>query len=144
MKRIAIAAMFALSVGRAEACAGPENQPGQTMDVNFARNSSVIDGANLLALANWAVDLRLKYPFLESASIVGLADANEGNRQDLAEARAANVSRSLDSFGVHASSISVIGRVYKPLLSGSKHEPSGTRAEVSLVPGCPNNCCDGN
>ncbi|WP_133666244.1 hypothetical protein [Paraburkholderia sp. BL10I2N1] len=143
MKQFVIVGILLLSVGRVLACDGPENRPGETIDVTFAQNSSAIDGTNMLALANWLIDLRLKYPILESSSVVGLADAKESNPKMLAEARAANVSRSLDFFGIHASRVSVIGRVYKPMLPGSAYEPIGTRAEVTLVPGCPNNCCDG-
>jgi hypothetical protein len=97
----------------------------------------------MLALANWSVDLRQKYPLLESSSIVGFADGKERNSLSLAKDRANNVSRVLNSFGIQASSASVIGRVYKPMLPSSKYEPTGSRAEVTFVPGCSNNCCDG-
>lgn len=143
MKQFVIAWMLLLSIGQVFACDGPQNQRGETIDVTFAQNSSAIDGTNLLALANWVTDVRLKYPILESASIVGFADAKEGNPRILAEQRATSVIQSLDFFRIHASSVSAIGRVYKPMLPGSTYEPTGTRAEVTLVPGCPNNCCDG-
>jgi hypothetical protein len=143
MRQFAIACVLLLFTGTSFACTGAENQPGQTIDVNFSKNSSVIDGANMLALANWTVDFQLKYPILESVSIVGLAAPEESNPKALAEKRANNVHRALDLFGVRAPSASVIGRVYKSMLPASKYEPTGTHAEVTLVPGCPNKCCTG-
>jgi len=143
MRRIVVASLLLLSVARAFACSGPQNQPGQTIDVNFAENSSSIDGESILSLVNWSVDLRLKHPILESSSIVGFAAEKEKNSLALANDRANNVNHLLDSFGIHATSASVIGKVYTPMLPGSTYEPTGTRAEVTLVPGCPNDCCDG-
>jgi len=144
VKGIVVASILLLSISRAFACSGSQNQPGQTIDIEFTKNSSFIDGKNMLALANWSVDLRIKYQLLESSSIVGFADEKEKNSLVLAKDRANNVSRLLDSFGIHASSASIIGKIYKPMLPNSKYEPTGTRAEVTLVPGCPNKCCDGN
>ncbi|MDR3096949.1 MAG: hypothetical protein LBV73_07730 [Paraburkholderia sp.] len=107
------------------------------------KNESSIDGTNMLAIANWLIDMKLKYLILESASIVGFADAKETNPKLLAEARANNVRRSLDFFSVRVASASTLGRVYKPMLPGSPSEPAGNRAEFTLVPGCPDNCCTG-
>lgn len=139
-----LAMLIALSsVGNALACDDAQNRPGETTDITFSKNSSAVDGKNMMALANWAIDTRSKYFKFESSSIVGFADAREDSPKSLADERASNVAHALDLFGIQSSNTSVIGRVYKPMIPGSKYEPSGNRAEVTLVPGCPNNCCDG-
>ncbi|WP_198361559.1 hypothetical protein [Burkholderia ubonensis] len=142
MKNLAVAIVLALSVVRVFACVGAENQPGETTDVTFEHNVSTPSNASVLKLANWVIDLRAKYPTFEAVAVIGLAEIGERNPEELATARAAQVQNSLQLLSAHASKVSVSAHVYKPMLPGSKYEPSGARVEVTLIPGCPNNCCD--
>ncbi|WP_322060334.1 hypothetical protein [Paraburkholderia sp. J63] len=136
MKRIALLISLALAVSRAFACAGSPEIPGQTKDVNFSFNSSEISNAEILSLANWIVDTHSKRSGLEGVSIVGLADSREHNPQLVAEDRARNVKQTLDVIGVRSATVGLIAHVYKPTMPNDKYEPTGTRVEVTLIPGC--------
>lgn len=73
---------------------------------------------------------------LEGISVVGLADAREQYPQRIAEDRARNAKDVLDTLGVRSATASVVAHVYKPATEANKYEPTGTRAEVTLIPAC--------
>jgi outer membrane protein OmpA-like peptidoglycan-associated protein len=136
LKRIALSMLSALAMSSAFACSSPASQLGQTKDINFDFNSSEINNSEILSLANWIVDTRSKRSTLEGVSIVGLADKREHDPQGTAEDRAKNVKQTLDVLGVGSTTMGVIAHVYKPTIPNDKYEPTGTRAEVTLIPVC--------
>ncbi|CAM2172033.1 OmpA-like domain-containing protein [Paraburkholderia sacchari] len=139
LKRIVLLTFFLLSISRAFACSGQTSQPGPTRDINFDFNSSAMSNSEVFSLANWIVDTGSALTTFEGVSVVGLADARERNPQRIAEERAKNVKHALDMLGVRSATAGVIAHVYKPAMPNSKYEPTGTRAEVTLIPACPNN-----
>lgn len=96
----------------------------------------MINNAEVLSLADWIVDTRSRISALEGVSIIGLADKREHDPESIAEDRARNVRQVLDMLGVRSATISVIAHVYKPMMPDDKYEPTGTRAEVTLIPAC--------
>lgn len=136
-----ILALFCVS---ALACEGPQNLPGQYIDVSFDRASSVLSNAQILKLANWSLDIRSRFNIVESLSVIGLAERSEQNPPQLAKDRAEAVSRSLAQLGIQSTKEDVSGQVYKPRDPPSAYDEGGRRVEVSLGPGCPNNCCSDN
>ncbi|MEI7293628.1 hypothetical protein WCQ02_15910 [Paraburkholderia tropica] len=136
MKRVILLLSFALSMPCALACEGSSPIPGVTRDINFGFNSSEISNAEILSLANWVVDTHSKRSVLKGVSITGLADKREHNAQHIAEARANVVKKTLDVLGVQAAQYEVTAHLYRPALPNDKFEPSGTRAELTLIPEC--------
>ncbi|QGZ62211.1 OmpA family protein [Paraburkholderia acidisoli] len=137
MKRIVLFLSLALALPCAFACAGSPPIPGVTRDINFAFNSSEMSNAEILSLANWIVDTHSKRSVLEGVSITGLADKREHNPQLIAEERANIVKRTLDVLGVRAAKFEVVGHLYRAAVPNDKFEPTGTRAELTLIPECP-------
>ncbi|WP_321842712.1 OmpA family protein [Paraburkholderia bannensis] len=141
MKEIELKNLISLSLpflflSHALACTG---QPGQTRDINFEFNSSALSNSEILSLANWIVDTGATRSTLEGISVIGLADTRERNPQRIAEERAKNAKDALLVLGVRSATTEVAAHVYKPAKPGSKYEPTGTRAEVTLIPACLNN-----
>lgn len=136
LKRSALSVLFVFAIPRAFACADSASGQGQTGDINFDFDSSSIRNAEILSLANWIVDTRTRNRVLEGVSIVGLADKREHDPQRLAEGRANEARQTLEAFGVRAATTGVTAHVYKPTMPEDKYEPTGTRAEVTLIPAC--------
>lgn len=136
MKRIIFLTFFALTISKGFACPESSNRPGPTRDINFDFNSSAISNSEILSLANWIVDTRETLSTLEGVSIIGLADEHERNPERMAEDRAKNVKQALNVLGVRSGTTGVIAHIYKPTRPSDKYEPTGTRAEITLIPGC--------
>jgi outer membrane protein OmpA-like peptidoglycan-associated protein len=132
-------ATFCLS---AQACSGPQNLPGENIDIEFAKNSSNVTGENLLKLANWTVDMKLKYSARDDLHIGGFAEISEASPLELAGHRAEGVKMTLVRFGFVDVPTHVSARIYKPLVPNTIDQ-SGRRVEVQLLPGCADDCCDG-
>lgn len=134
--------MIGLASIGAQACETSQNLPGQNIDLYFGRDSAQVSADQVLKLANWAVDMRLRYPIQEVLSIGGLAEASEKDPGNLATQRAEVAKTMLMQFGLTHVPYDVRGRVDNPF--GSVESPEKVRrAEIELSPGCPNNCCDG-
>lgn len=58
--------------------------PGQNFDVYFSQDSAVVSASEMLRLANWTTDQRIKYPRQEVFQIDGRAEERERNPQSLA------------------------------------------------------------
>jgi hypothetical protein len=123
------------------ACQSSHNLPGQNIDLFFATNSAQVSADQVLKLASWAVDTRLKYPIQDGMYIGGLADASEKKSEELAMRRAEAAQTLLTQFGFTKVPYEVRGRIYKPYDPSDPRE-SGKRVEIELSPGCPNHCCD--
>jgi len=113
--------------------------PVRTLDISFERNSAKIPGNELVKLANWAIDLQLKYPNLDRTSIGGLAEANEKEPRALAEQRAENVRQILFTLGFGRAPIDVDARLYAAHHIDGMTE-DGRRVEIDFLPGCPHEC----
>ena len=117
----------------AHAC-NTHNQPGQNFDLWFAENSAHASNEQIFRLANWAVDVRMKYPVREGVSITGLAIAAENKPKELAKRRAEDAQAMLMQFGINAVPYVVESRVY-----GSDHifylSENWKRVEIAILVG---------
>ncbi|VXC53987.1 conserved exported hypothetical protein [Burkholderia sp. 8Y] len=123
------------------ACQGPQNLPGQYIDVTFEKNSSAISNSQLVALASWSLDIRARFPISDSLSVIGLAERFEHNPQQLGKARADQVHATLHRLGIKSEKEDVVGRIYIPRDPPSLYDEHGQRVEVTFSPGCPSDCC---
>ncbi|MGV2290817.1 hypothetical protein AAHK20_19030 [Trinickia sp. YCB016] len=113
--------------------------PVHSLDVSFDRDSANVPGKEIVKLANWAIDLQIKYPNLERTAVGGLAESDENEPNSLAVQRAENVKRLLTSFGLGRAPIDVDAKLYKPShLEGIPE--NGRRVEIDFLPGCPHEC----
>ncbi|MFT4064759.1 hypothetical protein [Paraburkholderia sp.] len=139
--------LIALAIGMlsvsAQACNTAENLPGQNIDLYFQKNSSRISADQALKMANWAIDMRLKYPIQEVLSIRGLAEENEREPENLALQRADKAKTMLMQFGLTQVPYDIRGGIYRPLVHSVESPEKIRRVEIELSPGCPDNCCDG-
>ncbi|WP_233837298.1 hypothetical protein [Paraburkholderia sp. ZP32-5] len=134
--------VLSLSVS-AQACDTARNLPGQNIDLYFEKNSTQISSDQTLKMANWAIDMRLKYPIQEVLSVRGLAEANEREPGKLALQRADKAKAMLMQFGLTQVEYDIHGAIYRPLVHYVELPETIRRVEIELSPGCPNNCCDG-
>jgi hypothetical protein len=141
MKIKLVALILSAATVNSPACQSAQNLPGQNIDLFFGKNSSQLSTNQILKLANWAVDTRLKYPIQDGMYIGGLADASEKESKELAMRRAEAAQTLLTQFGFAKIPYEVRGRIYKPYDPNDPRE-SGKRVEIELSPGCPNHCCD--
>ncbi|MBV8453268.1 MAG: hypothetical protein JOZ29_13495 [Deltaproteobacteria bacterium] len=141
IKSIVVA--FGLLSISAQACNTSQNLPGQNIDLYFERDSIQPSTDQVLKLANWAIDMRLKYPTQEMLSIGGLAEASEKEPKKLAMRRADTAKSMLIQFGLTQVPYDVRAGVYRPLEHLVEPPEKVRRVEIELSPGCPNNCCDG-
>ncbi|WP_240202162.1 MULTISPECIES: hypothetical protein [Burkholderia] len=75
------AVMLALIVAQtALACEGPQNLPGQYIDVRFESDSSEIPGTELARLSAWSSDLHNRFPILDVVWLVGLSESTKRTR----------------------------------------------------------------
>ncbi|MGF6812385.1 hypothetical protein OKW30_007577 [Paraburkholderia sp. Clong3] len=137
------AVAFGLLSISAQACNTSQNLPGQNIDLYFERNSTQVSADQILKLANWAIDMRLKYPIQEVLSIGGVAEASEKEPKQLAMQRADTAKAMLIQFGLTQVPYDVRAGIYKPLEHFVEPPEKVRRVEIELSPGCPNNCCDG-
>ncbi|WP_175961948.1 hypothetical protein [Burkholderia pyrrocinia] len=134
MRKRSVCILYALFTSGAFACS-----PVRTLDISFERNSAKIPGNELVKLANWAIDLQLKYPNLAHTSIGGLAEATEKEPRVLAEQRAENVRQILSTLGFGRAPIDIDAGLYKPPHIDGMTE-DGRRVEIDFLPGCPHEC----
>lgn len=142
MKINLIALVLIAFASGAQACSSSQNLPGENIDVMFSRDGSTISGSETLKLANWAVDINSKYEIQDFVHIRGLAEASENQSQQLSAKRAEAVRQMLAQFGLKKAPFEVVSRIYHPLKPSDAGE-NGKRVEITLSPGCPNHCCDG-
>lgn len=129
--RESLAVLAFLCAPAAQAC-----MPGQNFDVYFSQDSAVVSASEMLRLANWTTDQRIKYPRQEVFQIDGRAEERERNPQSLARARLQAVASVLKA--LHFNQVPIDER------SGIYHSgdvENGRRVEISVLPACPNPCC---
>ncbi|MCC8402555.1 hypothetical protein LJ655_11750 [Paraburkholderia sp. MMS20-SJTN17] len=134
---------FGLLSLSAQACDTSENLSGQNIDLYFERNSAQVSTEQVLKLANWAVDMHLKYPIQEVISIGGVAEESEKEPKKLAAERADTAKAMLMQFGLTEVPYDVRSGIYKPFEHLVEQPQKIRRVEIELSPGCPNTCCDG-
>jgi hypothetical protein len=139
-----VAWTFCLLSISAQACNTSQNLPGQNLDVYFERNSMRVSADQVLKMANWAIDMRRRYPIQEVLVIGGLAEASEKEPEKLALQRADTTKAMLMQFGLTEVPYDVHARIYKPPVHLIEPPEKVRRVEIELSPGCPDNCCDGN
>lgn len=137
-----IVALGLLSIN-VQACNTSQNLPGQNIDLYFEKNSAQVSTDQVLRLANWAIDMRSRYPIQDVLSIGGLAEASEKEPTKLAMRRANMAKAMLIQFGFTHVPYDMRAGVYRPLKHLIEAPEKIRRTEIELSPGCPNNCCDG-
>jgi hypothetical protein len=125
----------------AQACATSQNLPGQNVDVTFDTNFARPSVDQIFKLANWAIDMRLKFAIHEGVYVGGLAEQTEKAPRALATERAEGIKQMLVQFGLTKAPFAVHSATYIPFDAQDRKE-NGRRVEIELSPGCPNNCCD--
>lgn len=137
--------MFALAslVLPVLACNGPQNQRTEQLTVKFDRDSSTLHSDSIVRLANWSVDMKLKYPIRLWFSVVGMAGPDEKNASRLAAQRAENVKQMTDLLGMSATQLSEVKSYINSRQEAEMTDDNGAAVTIDLNPGCPNNCCDG-
>ncbi|WP_205794189.1 hypothetical protein [Burkholderia sp. Ac-20353] len=134
MKKLLVCMLLTGAVSCASACS-----PVRTWDVSFERNSAEISNNEILRLANWLSDLRVRYTSLDRASIGGLAESGEEAAAVLAKRRAENVRQFLTSFGLGTASVDMNARVHRPSgVTGIRD--NGRHVEIDVLPECPHEC----
>jgi hypothetical protein len=134
--------VFGLLSINVQACNTSQNRPGQNIDVYFEKNSAQVSTDQVLRLANWAIDMRSRYPIQDVLSIGGLAEASEKEPTKLAMRRADTAKAMLIQFGFTQVPYDVRAGVCRPLEHFIEPPEKIRRAEIELSPSCPNNCCD--
>lgn len=129
--RNTLAAFLLLSAHAAYAC-----MPGQNFDVHFSSDSATVSASEILRLANWIVDQRIKYPTQEVFQIDGRAEDREHNAHTLAKARLQAVVSILEAQHFNQVPMDEHYGVYR-----SGDVENGKRVEISILPVCPNSCC---
>ena len=128
---IVLALSAFLSMQCAHAC-----MPGKNIDVYFASNSSVVTASEMLRLANWMVDQRIKYPRQKAITAGGYAEEGERSPKSLAAERLHAVARTLKATNFNQVPVQEHFGVYRP-----GDVSNGRRVEISLLPACPDECC---
>ena len=136
-KFLTAAALTLSCVHAAFACDGPSNMPAHYIDIVFDTDSSAISLTELSRLSAWSSDLHKRFPIIDTVWLVGLAEENEQDAQQLATRRAENVMTALGQFSIRGEKSDFMGHIFKPDEFGQ----SGQRVEVNVSPGCPDHCC---
>ncbi|MBR7979893.1 hypothetical protein DF047_14870 [Burkholderia cenocepacia] len=119
------------------ACDGSSNMPAHYIDITFDTDSSAISSTELSRLSMWSSDIHKRFPIIDTVWLVGLAEKNERDAQQLAIRRAENVMAALGQFSIRGEKSDFMGHIFKPDEFGQ----SGRRVEVNVSPGCPDHCC---
>ncbi|MDM0035943.1 hypothetical protein QTI33_27670 [Variovorax sp. J22P271] len=121
-----------LGISHAHACS-----PGQNIDVHFDRDSWELKSSQVLRLAEWDIQNRLRYPNHDFLQIAGIAQAEETNPKKLAAQRAEIVADFFRRTNYAKAEIIVGSHVYvdKPTLGESFQ-----RTELMMAPLPPHAC----
>lgn len=114
--------------------------PGKSIDVFFAKNSSVLSAEQVLRLASWTAMLRQQYPHRQSIDMAANAEVGEQDAQDLATKRADHVIHLFtDNLQFNAPTINppTKGNVYP---AGALGREDVKRVEIDFLPACPHEC----
>lgn len=136
-KLLTTIALTLICTHAALACDGPSNMPAHYIDIVFDTDSSAIPPTELSRLSAWSGDLHRRFPIIDTVWLVGLAEKNERDAQQLATRRAENVMNVLGQFSIRGEKSDLMGHIFEPDEFGQ----SGQRVEVNVSPGCPDHCC---
>jgi len=116
--------------------------PVRNMGIQFQRNSSHISASQVFELANWIVDLRVKYPNREAIYISASSDIEERGAERLAWKRAGAVRQAIDVLQFTATEIHSPKEVevVKAGSFGPGRRNDVKRVDVEFLPGCPHEC----
>jgi len=85
--------------------------------------------------------MKLKYPIHQWTLLVGDAEPAEDTPAKLAAGRAAAVEKLMFEFGLTKSPLEVKSHVDEPPID-KRDEEFSRSAQIDLVPGCLDDCCD--
>ncbi|MGS0897427.1 hypothetical protein ACVBGC_33670 [Burkholderia stagnalis] len=131
--------IFLLVAENAYACGGSENLPGQNFDLVFEKNSAAVSAEQAAKLGGWVSNMLSRFPIREGVAVSGVAEPAETDPEGLSAGRAEAAHRLLLHFGLKQDRYAIHGYVYKRL--STQDSENAKRAEITLLPGCPDNCC---
>lgn len=132
-------AFLLFGAGNSYACDGSQNLPGQNFDLMFERNSATVSEAQAKKLGVWVSKMLSQFPIREGVAVSGVAESAEIDPEELSARRAESARRLLVRFGLKQERYAVQGYVYKRM--SIQDDENAKRAEITLLPGCPDNCC---
>ncbi|RQQ62984.1 hypothetical protein [Burkholderia stagnalis] len=118
------------------ACTASEN-----FDIYFPINSATVPNAEIVRLANWAIDQKISYAnhtTKEEILVSGHAEESEQHPQQLAQSRLESGRTLLEQLHFLRGTVKASARVYS-----HRDVDNGRRVEISFEPDCPNKCCTG-
>lgn len=121
------------------ACDGSENLPGQNFDLMFESNSVSVSAEQAEKLRGWVSDMLSRFPIREGVAVSGVAESTETDPEELSARRAEAAHRLLRYFGLTQERYAIHSYVYKRM--SIRDSENAKRAEITLLPGCPGNCC---
>lgn len=136
----AVVAAIALPVP-AIACEGQQNQPTQTKTIFFEKDSAALSSKSVLDLAEWAIDMKQRYPIQDWTNVVATAAPSEHNAKNLASRRAEVVKGLATQFGLAQHGLEVHSYVDSASILNNEFSMSG---QIHFSPGCEDNCCKKN
>ncbi|WP_423393686.1 hypothetical protein [Burkholderia sp. LMG 21824] len=135
-----ISGAFLLFVaGPSYACDGVESLPGQNFDLMFGQNSAAVSVEQVKRLESWVSKMLSQFPIREGVAVSGVAESAEIEPDELSVRRAESAQRLLVHFGLKQERYAVHGYVYQRM--SIQDNENAKRAEITLLPGCPNHCC---
>ncbi|MGR3908098.1 OmpA family protein [Burkholderia sp. SR8] len=105
----------------------------------FERNSATVSEAQAKKLGVWVSKMLSQFPIREGVAVSGVAESAEIDPEELSARRAESARRLLVRFGLKQERYAVQGYVYKRM--SIQDDENAKRAEITLLPGCPDNCC---
>ncbi|OXI85121.1 hypothetical protein CFB40_29535 [Burkholderia sp. AU31652] len=135
-----ISAAVLLFVGaNSYACVGSENLPGQNFDLMFEQNSATVSEEQAKKLEDWVSKMLSQFPIREGVAVSGVAEPVETGPEELSARRAESARQLLVHLGLKQERYAVHSYVYKRM--SVQDDENAKRAEITLLPGCPDNCC---
>ena len=119
--------------------------PIKVRGVYFERNGSDVSAYQVLRLANWVTDLRLRYPNHQTFYVTASTEPGEKAPDRLGMDRAHNIARVFqETLQIAPAKIELPTRSYveAPVSAYLKQleKSEGVRVDVSFLPACPHEC----
>lgn len=135
-----ISAAVLLFVGEnSYACDGSGNLPGQNFDLMFEQNAATVSEEQAMKLEDWVSKMLLQFPIREGVGVSGVAEPVETDPEELSARRAESARQLLVHLGLNKERYAVHSYVYERM--SVQDDENAKRAEITLLPGCPDNCC---
>lgn len=105
----------------------------------FEQNSATVSEEQAKKLEGWVSKMLSHFPIREGVAVSGVAEPTEADPEGLSARRAESARQMLVHFGLKRERYAVHSYVYKRL--SIQDNENAKRAEITLLPGCPDNCC---